>query len=59
MELKFKNGSYIKSIEVNENKRPTNIEFKVITENEIAEMFGISLEEFHREVTEGKIKGWT
>ena len=32
-ELKFKNGSYIKLIESNETKRPTDIRFKEITEN--------------------------
>ena len=32
-ELKFKNGSYIKVIESNEIKRPTDIKFKEITEN--------------------------
>lgn len=58
VEFKFKNGSYIKAIEPNKNKRPTNIEFKEITENEIAQIFGISLEEFRKEVREGKIKSW-
>ena len=32
-ELKFKNGSYIKVIESNEIKRPSDIKFKEITEN--------------------------
>lgn len=55
-EFKFKNGSYIKAIESNEVKRPTNIKFKEVTNVEIAEMFNMSLEEFEKEVKEGKIK---
>lgn len=55
-ELKLKNGSYIKTIESNEAKRSDDIKFKEITDIEIAEMFNMSLEEFKKEVKEGKIK---
>lgn len=36
--FEFKNGSYIKVIKSNENKRPTNIKFKEITDIELAEI---------------------
>ena len=55
-ELKFKNGSYIKTIESSETNRPTDIKFKEVTDVEIAEMFNMSLEEFKKEVEQGKIK---
>ena len=57
-EFEFENGSSIRMIESTEAKRPNNIKFKEITDKEIAEMFNMPLEEFKKEVKDGKIKSW-
>lgn len=51
-EFEFENGFSIRMVE------PKDIKFKEITDKEIAEMFNMLLEEFKKEVKDGKIKSW-